>query len=422
MEDITLPKGTRDIFGEDKAIRDYLINVLKKNFEIFGFNALDTPAIEKYDVLSSKYAGGAEILKETFKLKDQGNRDLALRYDLTVPLARFISMNQQLKLPFKRYQIGNVWRDGPIKIGRYREFIQCDVDTIGSKSVISDAEILSLVNKALTELNLKYKILINNRKLLDDVLIKSGVKLGDLTKTILILDKIDKFQPEMIKGELSAFADPKVIEKIFSYLKLNFSELKNEFNDSEGYKELESTFELLKQLNVRNFEFSLRLARGLDYYTGNVFEAFLVDSSITSSIAGGGRYDRMINNFTQDKEKKFYAVGISFGLDVLTEAIKLSKEKLVSNLKTIFVISINQEKEALNLVSFLRGNNIRTEMDLMSRNVSKNLEYANALKFEYVIFIGEDEVKSNKFKLRNMATGKEEMLNQKELLLKLLGD
>jgi len=419
MEDITLPKGTRDFFGEEKSIRDYLVSILKKNFEIFGFNALDTPAIERYDVLSSKYAGGSEILKETFKLKDQGDRDLALRYDLTVPLARFISMNRQLKLPFKRYQIGNVWRDGPIKLGRYREFIQCDVDTIGSKSIIADAEILSLANKIFNELNLKYKLLINNRKLLDDVLIKAGVKLGDLTKTILILDKIDKFQSEIIKGELRAFTDPKTIEKIFSYIKLNFSELKEEFNDTEGYKELEQTFEYLKKFNVRNFEFSLRLARGLNYYTGTVFEAFLVDSEIKSSIAAGGRYDRMINDFTQDKEKKFYAVGISFGLDVLSEAIKLRKEKFNNNLKTVFIISINKEKEALELTNFLRENKIRTEIDLMSRNVSKNLEYVNSLGFEYVIFIGDDEVKSNKFKLRDMKSGKEELLNKNELILRL---
>ena len=419
MEDITLPKGTRDFFGEEKSIRDYLFSILKKNFEIFGFNALDTPAIERYDVLASKYAGGSEILKETFKLKDQGDRDLALRYDLTVPLARFISMNRQLKLPFKRYQIGNVWRDGPIKLGRYREFIQCDVDTIGSKSIIADAEILSLANKIFNELNLKYKLLINNRKLLDDVLIKAGVKLGDLTKTILILDKIDKFQSEIIKGELRAFTDPKTIENIFSYIKLNFSELKEEFKDTEGYKELEQAFEYLKKFNVRNFEFSLRLARGLNYYTGTVFEAFLVDSEIKSSIAGGGRYDRMINDFTQDKEKKFYAVGISFGLDVLSEAIKLRKEKFNNNLKTVFIISINKEKEALELTNFLRENKIRTEIDLMSRNVSKNLEYVNSLGFEYVIFIGDDEVKSNKFKLRDMKSGKEELLNKNELILRL---
>ncbi len=419
MEEINLPKGTRDFFGEDKAIRDYLINILKKNFELYGFNALDTPAMERYDILSSKYAGGSEILKETFKLKDQGNRELALRYDLTVPLARFIAMNPQLKLPFKRYQIGNVWRDGPIKLGRYREFIQCDIDTIGSRNILTDAEILSIANKIFNELNLKFKILINNRKLLDDVLIKAGVKLGDLTKTILIIDKIDKSPKETIKTELRDFTEQKTIENIFSYIKLNFSELKDEFKDSEGYKELELTFEYLKQFNVGNFEFSLRLARGLNYYTGNVFEAFLVGSQITSSIAAGGRYDRMINNFTEDKEKRFCAVGISFGLDVLTEVIKLRKEKFSNNLKTVFFIPINKEKEALGLVNFLRSNNIRTEIDLMSRNVSKNLEYANAIGINYVIFVGDDEIKNNKFKLRDMNSGKEELLTKQELLLRL---
>src|SRR3990167_5380052 len=130
MEELSRAKGTRDFLPEEKILRQSVENTLKKIFECYGFSPAETPILERYDVLASKYAGGEEILKETFKLKDQGDRDLALRYDLTVPLARFISMNRQLKLPFKRYQIGNVWRDGPIKLGRYREFIQCDVDTI----------------------------------------------------------------------------------------------------------------------------------------------------------------------------------------------------------------------------------------------------------------------------------------------------
>jgi histidyl-tRNA synthetase len=412
--EISLPKGTRDFYGEDKAIRDYIIEVLKKNFEIYSFNPLDTPALERYDVLASKYAGGSEILKETFKLTDQGNRELALRYDLTVPLARFIAINKNIKLPFKRYQIGNVWRDGPIKLGRYREFTQCDVDTIGSKSVITDAEILSLTNKIFSELNLKFKIKINNRKLLDDVLIKAGVKLGDLTKTMLLLDKIEKLPQEVLREELRAFTEPKAIESIFSYLKLNFSELKEEFGNTEGYKELEKTFEYLKQMNVRVFEFSLSLARGLNYYTGNVFEVYLVDSEIKSSIAAGGRYDRMINDFTEDKERKFYAVGISFGLDVISDALK--NTKLNENKKRVFVISINKEIEALDIATYLRSNNITAEIDLMERNIGKNLDYVNKSNINFAIFVGEEEVKKKKFKLRDMKTGKEELLTKEELI------
>ncbi|MBI4154837.1 histidine--tRNA ligase [Candidatus Woesearchaeota archaeon] len=417
--EIKQPKGTKDTFGKDKDIKDYIISILKKNFEIYGFNALDTPAFESYEVLASKYAGGEEILKEIFKFKDQGGRDLGLRYDLTVPLARFITMNPQMKLPFKRYQIGSVWRDGPIKLGRYREFTQCDVDTIGSKNLIADAELLSLANKIFNELSLKYKFLINNRKLLDDVLIKSGVKLGDLTRTILLLDKLDKVSQETIKDELRGFLDGKTIENILSYLKFNFLELKNEFKNSEGYKELETLFNYLKQMNVRNFEFSLKLARGLNYYTGNIFEAYLIESEIKSSIAAGGRYDRMINDFIQDPEKKFCAVGISFGLDVLMDALKLKKEKFESKLKEVFVISINRDKEALELTSFLRNNDLRVEIDLMNRNIGKNLDYANSVGINYVIFIGDEEIKKKRFKLRDMNSGKEELLTKEDLIKKL---
>ncbi len=163
-------KGTRDILPEQKILRDYIINNIKSSFETFGFLPIETPSIEMYDTLSFKYAGGSEILKETFQLTDQGKRKLGLRYDLTVPFARFIAMNPGLKMPFKRYQIANVWRDGPIKLGRYREFIQCDADTAGSTSMIADSEMLALAENIFDKLGFKYEIRVNNRKLLNGIL------------------------------------------------------------------------------------------------------------------------------------------------------------------------------------------------------------------------------------------------------------
>ena len=151
-------KGTRDISPEDKIVMDEIVSTIKDTFELYGYNPLDTPIIERFEVLSSKYAGGSEILKETFKLRDQGNRLLGLRYDLTVPLARFISMNPNLKLPFKRYQIGRVFRDGPVSSNRIREFTQCDIDVIGSKSLAYDAEILAITNDIFRRLNFKFKV------------------------------------------------------------------------------------------------------------------------------------------------------------------------------------------------------------------------------------------------------------------------
>src|SRR3990167_5293613 len=160
--ELQLPKGTRDFSPEEKIVRDKIVNTLKEVFELYGYAPLETPVFERYEILASKYAGGAEILKETFRFKDQGDRELGLRYDLTVPLARFVSMNPNLKMPFKRYQIGEVFRDGPIKIGRLREFWQCDVDIIGIKSMAADAEVIKLSLTAFKKLNLNPKIKVNN--------------------------------------------------------------------------------------------------------------------------------------------------------------------------------------------------------------------------------------------------------------------
>jgi len=162
--ELQLPKGTKDFPPEEKIVRDKIVSTLKNVFELYGYSPLETPVIERYDVLSSKYAGGAEILKETFKFKDQGERELALRYDLTVPLARFVGMNPNLKMPFKRYQIGEVFRDGPIASARYRQFTQCDVDIAGCSDMIADAEIISLTNACFRKLELDIAIKINNRK------------------------------------------------------------------------------------------------------------------------------------------------------------------------------------------------------------------------------------------------------------------
>ena len=176
---LELPKGTRDFAPEEKIVRDKIVETIKNCFELFGYSPLETPALERYEVLSSKYTGGDEILKETFKLKDQGNRDLGLKYDLTVPMCRFIAMNPQIKLPFKRYQIQTVWRDGPTAKGRYREFLQGDIDIVGCKSVIADAEIIAATDFAFKKLGLDVLIKINNRKLLNEILAYCGIKEKD---------------------------------------------------------------------------------------------------------------------------------------------------------------------------------------------------------------------------------------------------
>ena len=193
---LQLPKGMRDIVPEDKIIRDEIVKNLIDTFELYGFNPLETPIVERFDVLSAKFAAGetSDVMKETFKLKDQGKRELGLRFDLTVPFARFVAMNPNMKLPFKRYQVGEVFRDGPIKLGRYREFWQCDVDVVGTRSMIADAELIKLALEAFQKLKLEAYIEINNRKLLQELIINTGVNRRDLQKVIIIIDKLKKFK------------------------------------------------------------------------------------------------------------------------------------------------------------------------------------------------------------------------------------
>ena len=192
----------KDLSPEESIFRNQIINLIKQSFENYGFSPLETPIVERFDILSAKYAGGEEILKETFKLKDQGKRELGLRYDLTVPLARYVGMNPQIKLPFKRYQIGTVYRDGPIKLGRVREFVQCDVDTIGSSSPLADAELLILAARIFEKLKLKIEIKLNSRKILNAIMEALDIPDKDKIEFILSLDKLEKIGEDAVVAQL----------------------------------------------------------------------------------------------------------------------------------------------------------------------------------------------------------------------------
>src|SRR3989344_5019587 len=194
--EIQMTKGVRDIPPEEKIIKNKVVDTLKELFELYGFSPLETPILERLETLSSKFAAGeaSDALKETFKLKDQGDRDLGLRFDLTVPLARFVSMNPNVKMPFKRYEMGTVFRDGPIKLGRYREFWQCDIDIVGSKSMLVEAEILAVMQTAFAKLGLDVTLKVNNRKLLNGILEQAGIKDGE--PSIIAMDKLDKIGKE----------------------------------------------------------------------------------------------------------------------------------------------------------------------------------------------------------------------------------
>lgn len=399
-----IAKGVKDYSPKEQFLREKLLDTATKIYRKYGFNPLQTPIIEREETLTNKYAGGEEILKEIYTLKDQGKRKLALRYDLTVPLARYVKQNPEMKLPFKRYQFGPVFRDGPIKKGRFREFIQCDADVVGNKELWAEAELLKMMGEIFSSLNLKIVIKYNNILLLKTILKKQNVK--DLTSTILTLDKLEKIGE---KGVIKELKQKKEVnsEEILKAVRNARKE------NCEGLAELEEFESYLKQFGVTNAKFDPTLARGLAYYTGTVYEAFLVDSDFTSSVAAGGRYDNMLGKLAG---KDYSAVGITFGVDATLDAIQ---EKLVNEvLIDVCIISINKSAESIALANNLREQGIKTEL-MINKNIKKALNFANHYNINYCVLVGEEEVSSKKYTLRNMLDGKEYKLSIKDIINKI---
>lgn len=422
---IEMAKGVRDFPPEDKIIREELVGSLKEIFESFGYSPLETPSIERLDTLTAKFAAGTEsdAAKEIFKLTDQGNRELGLRFDLTVPFARFIASNPNLKMPFKRYEIGRVFRDGPIKLGRYREFWQCDVDIAGAASVKAEAELLLLALEAFKRLKLDAYVEVNNRKLLFGLMDHCEIAHEKRESVIITIDKIAKYGADVVRKELvDKFIDKHAIEKLLEIFTMSGTnaEILDRLEpvlDSdigkEGLDELKELFEYLKFVEHGKIKLNISLARGLAYYTGTVFEGFLKDSKVTSSICGGGRYDNMVGMYASNN-RQYPAVGISFGLEPITDALRLKNPELKKTVTELYIIPIQTFKESLVIATTLREAGLNVDIDLMEKGISKNLDYANTLKIPFVAFIGETELKEQKIKLKNMVTGNERLVSLDE--------
>jgi len=407
-------KGTKDYSPEEKILRNEVVGKLTSIFERYGFSPLDTPVLERYDVLAAKYAGGAEILKETFKLIDQGSRELGLRYDLTVPLCRYMAMNPTIKMPFKRYQIGEVFRDGPVKLGRMRQFTQVDVDVVGSKSMLADAECINIAQAFFKEIKIDVMIEINNRKILNGILAALEVPEDKSVDVILAIDKLKKVPVKEIEKELAAKGvKGRLVDellKIFNTKGTNedkIKKLRKIVKSDAGREGLDEMEELLGYTKGKNVVFSVSLARGLAYYTGTVFEVFMEKSDFTSSLAGGGRYDKMIGNFIGNREVP--AVGISFGLEPISVVMQASSS-IKKTVTQIYVIPIKALKEAQKICEKLRDVGLKVDIDMNDRGISKNLDYAASYGIPYVLFVGKKELEENKVKLRDMKTGKEQMI------------
>ncbi|WP_246942401.1 histidine--tRNA ligase [Bacillus pinisoli] len=410
-------RGTLDYLPDDEIIRRNIRRTLEDVFIQYGCQPLETPILNYTELLASKYGGGAEILEEMYKLSDRGERELALRYDLTIPFAKVVAMNPTLRMPFKRYEIGKVFRDGPIKTGRFREFTQCDVDIVGVDSQLAEAELMVMALDAFSKLDLKVTIQYNNRKLLTGMLELFGIGSENMNKVILILDKLEKVGVDTVISELydQPLQDSTIISvKRFltdeENTRLSYFELYSSQNEKvrEGLAELKELESYLEFLGVdKPCVFSPFLARGLEIYTGTIYEIFLSNQKIKSSIGSGGRYDQAIGGLIGTNEN-FSTVGISFGLDVMYTAIRSSeKDCQNSNNLDFYIIPLGTPKEALLVATSLRRGGFKVECELSNKKLGKALEKANKEKVENVIIIGGDEVENNQYKVKNMFSGEE---------------
>ena len=398
-------KGTNDRLPNNEIVKRKVINTLTDTFEKFGYLPLDTSILCYYDLLASKYSGGSEILKEVYTLKDQGERKLGLRYDLTIPFAKVISMNagREINLPFKRYEIGKVFRDGPVKTGRAREFYQCDVDVCGISGSYIEAEMLSMTSLAYKKLGIDIYIEVNNRKLLEGFIIESGISDELKSKVILSVDKLAKIGENGVKEELSSFnIEEEKLDKLFSYFKCTINDLDNMNITNEyfieGREEIKELFNYINDLNIIECRFTPYLARGLEIYTGTVWEVFDEKQRITCALGGGGRYDKIITNFIDDGNT-YPSVGISFGIVPICSIL----EDIENNsLYDLLIIPMNTNIVSLKLANKLREKGVKVIIEMNNRKIKKALESADKNNIPYVIVLGENEIDSNTIEIKDM--------------------
>jgi histidyl-tRNA synthetase len=387
-------KGFRDFLPQEAKKRQYVIQTLKKVFESYGFEPLETPALEYKEILTGKYGDEGDKLMYTFQ--DNGGRDVALRYDQTVPLARVVAQYQnELSLPFKRFQIQPVWRAENTQRGRFREFLQCDIDICGTKSSLSDAELLSLIYKAYSSLGFEsFKILVNDRDLFKNL----------AQKAITIIDKIKKIGEEEVIKELQEIGvSSEVLEELLSAQK------------TDSLQDIISQAVLLG-VPESVLVFEPTLARGLDYYTGIIIEVE-IDGYAVGSVGGGGRYDNLIGMFAG---KDIPAVGFAFGFDRIMDAMEeknLFPSSVGNDDILVTIFSPEYLEDSLSLLSTLRENNITAQIYLDPQvKMEKQLKYADQKNISYVLILGPEEKEKNRVTFKNMKTREQIQRSLQEIL------
>ncbi len=423
--------GFMELNPTDQILFNKMMDIIRKNYEKFGFLPIDTPLIEKSEVLLAK--GGGETEKQIYKVV-KGNQDMSLRFDLTVPLARYVAQHySELTFPYRRYHIGKVYRGERSQKGRFREFYQADIDVIGnnSLSIINDAEIPSVIYSTFKDLGFdRFTIRINNRKILSGFFNSLGIK--DVYIVLRAVDKLEKLGRDKVKEELleNGFSLSQ-IESILGFMsiegsnkeiieKLKALNIENELF-TEGIDELSTVLEYLKLFGVPedNFKLDLTIARGLDYYTGTVYETYLDDYPTIGSVCSGGRYDNLAEYYTN---QKLPGVGISIGLTRLFyQLMEAGIIKTIDNsLTRVLVIPMDGYfDEGIELASKLRNEEIFTQVYLEKIKLGKKFNYADKLGIPFVIVIGEEEKNSGAYTLRDMKTGEQKSYNYKELVTRL---
>lgn len=412
-------KGTYDYLPNDMKIRNKIIDTLRKNFECYGYLPVETPILNNYDLLSYKYNEDAEILSEIYRLTDQGDRDLGLRYDLTVPFCKIVGLNKNLGLPFRRYEIGRVFRNGPVKLGRSREFYQCDIDCVGIDNRYIEAEQISMAINTYRDLGIPVDVKYNNRKLMSGLILLSGIDEDKKDSVIGIIDKMEKVSLNEMKGMLSEIniSDEQVSKLLDLFDKdiTYYQELTNENGFiKEGVEELLEVQEYLSRLDILDdCIFTPTLARGLSIYTGIVFEFYDKMKRINCAIGGGGRYNKIITNF-MDNGLEYPACGLSFGLEPIFVILKEMENKM--SLIDIYMVPLDTKIETLKLANIFRENGYRVLIEMNNRKIGKCFEYAERENIKYVMIIGDNEISTGMFKIKNMVEKVEYSYSKEELL------
>ena len=427
----TLP-GFMELLPEEQVLFNQMRKTIQETYEKFGFLPIDTPIIESTEVLLAK--AGGETEKQLYSFT-KGDSNLTLRFDLTVPLAKYVALHSnEISFPFRRYQIGKVYRGERAQRGRFREFYQCDIDVIGDGelNIINDAEIPSIIYEIFRKLGLdNFCIKINNRKILNGLY--ESIDAKEVSESIMrTIDKIEKIGIEKVKEELRELSlSEENIEKIIKFItikgttddklkELQNLNIKNE-TYLEGMQELKKVIEYIRLFNVPEDYFSIdtSIARGLDYYTGTVYETFLNDYKSIGSICSGGRYNNLSEYYT---DKKFPGVGMSIGLTRLffiLNDIGLIKSNKKSISEVLIVSMISDISPAIEIANKLRQANINTEIYFDDKKIKAKFKYADKLKIPYVIVIGENEIKTGKLTLKNMKTGEHKECDLEEIINKL---